>query len=345
MIKNYICIPYEVLFDENISDGAKKLYGLLSNICSDNNGICKDSNDSLSSVFNVVGHTITRWVKELEKADHISCKNTIRSYLGSVYETRIITLNHAAVGYENDAQIDVDYEKSVKPYDVQNYTSCDEIDENINDVQKCSSCDTSDMMYKNVHHYKHIKPIKHINNKTLKSNNKNISENRQQIKPPPVGGKTDLKSSKNVSSKTPQTKPKLFSSSVTRSTKKDKWMKSKLRILETFDFSDNLESLIIEFLEGLIEMDALIPDNAIKMQLQKLQSLPGEGERAVAVETTVTNGWKSLSYAIDNIKNQGKPINKRFDDGLAKFQPTQAEYDKNKEELQRLNREGKLKWV
>ena len=82
-------------------------------------------------------------------------------------------------------------------------------------------------------------------------------------------------------------------------------MKNKKIVLE-YSFSDDVILALDEFLEMLVELDAFVANVTFKKQLGELERLPNDKQLQV-IEKTVIRGWRSLAYAIDEVK-QGKHI-------------------------------------
>src|SRR5690625_4213127 len=67
----YAIIPANVRYDNNLTDGAKLLYGEITALCNEK-GYCWATNDYFSKLYKKDKSTIARWVKQLEQSGHIT---------------------------------------------------------------------------------------------------------------------------------------------------------------------------------------------------------------------------------------------------------------------------------
>jgi len=160
---------------------------------------------------------------------------------------------------------------------------------------------------------KSIEPVEQMNNTYINTNNKNTynKTTKPSAKAPGVGSKL-FSVSKNDSNKI--------------SDKANKWIKGKEKIIAEYQFSDELEEVLIEFLCSLAEINALVSDITFRAQLDKLvQKIVSDDLRIKVVRNTILRGWKSLDYAI-NDELKGK--HPSFDTSQpGSFQPKDPEND------------------
>lgn len=67
----YAIIPASVRYDSNLKPNAKLLYGEITALCNQE-GYCWASNDYFSKLYNVSKETISRWISQLNKNNHIN---------------------------------------------------------------------------------------------------------------------------------------------------------------------------------------------------------------------------------------------------------------------------------
>lgn len=134
-----------------------------------------------------------------------------------------------------------------------------------------------------------------VEDNTIKTyNNKEYYNKGEQSSP----GKATSSSSKLFSTKSNSTK---------LTPKQTKWLDIKVNILDSFNFSDKVFHAYADFLEGLAESNTLFPDNTIISQLTLLKDrLTDDNIRVKVIRDTITSGWKSISYAIDNLDKYGR---------------------------------------
>lgn len=82
----YAIIPANVRYDETIPDGAKLLYGEITAL-SNEKGFCWATNDYFSRLYKVAPRTISRWVKALINASHVTAKTDENTGLRCLYLT------------------------------------------------------------------------------------------------------------------------------------------------------------------------------------------------------------------------------------------------------------------
>jgi Fe2+ or Zn2+ uptake regulation protein len=136
-----------------------------------------------------------------------------------------------------------------------------------------------------------------VNENTSTSNTEqmNITNNKTQLKntynKQPVQGSTS--SSKLFS--TPKN-----TSSEKISDKADKWISAKEKIIAEYQFSSEIDTALWEFLQSLAEVNSLISDITFRAQLDKLADKVNDNDnRLEVIKKTITRGWRSLDYAIE----------------------------------------------
>lgn len=67
----YAIIPASVRYDSNLKPNAKLLYGEITALCNQE-GYCWASNHYFSKLYNVSRETISRWISQLNKYNHIN---------------------------------------------------------------------------------------------------------------------------------------------------------------------------------------------------------------------------------------------------------------------------------
>ena len=87
---------------------------------------------------------------------------------------------------------------------------------------------------------------------------------------------------------------------LSRSSKTNAWVTRKVHILEGYKFSRAIHGKLLQFLKMLVETNSLLADDSIIAQFDKLQKL-SDDNKLTAVTKTITRGWKSLDYAIDEL--------------------------------------------
>lgn len=130
-----------------------------------------------------------------------------------------------------------------------------------------------------------------------------VTENGQHnniVKENVVNNKEDQPSRKQSKSN----ESRLFSIDRDKSAKAKKWIEEKRIMILEFGFSREVQDALADFLENLVQMDALLPTLAMRSQLTRLKTITGK--QLEVVQTTVSRGWKSLDYAIDDCQTQGK---------------------------------------
>jgi hypothetical protein len=69
----YAIIPANVRYNDNLTPNAKLLYGEITALCNEK-GFCWATNSYFSELYKVDKRTISRWISQLEKNNHISIK-------------------------------------------------------------------------------------------------------------------------------------------------------------------------------------------------------------------------------------------------------------------------------
>lgn len=88
-----------------------------------------------------------------------------------------------------------------------------------------------------------------------------------------------------------------------RNSKYRNWINGKVALADSYSFSETTRNLILQWYSDLVEVGCLLPQNSLVNQLSQLKKL-SENERNAVLEETITNGWKSLLYAINNLKKK-----------------------------------------
>ncbi|MDR2090632.1 MAG: helix-turn-helix domain-containing protein [Clostridiales bacterium] len=70
-IKSFIIIPKKVLYDKNLSQGAKLLYGEIYSLCK-GKGFCWAENSHFESLYDSGERTIVRWINQLVDNGYIN---------------------------------------------------------------------------------------------------------------------------------------------------------------------------------------------------------------------------------------------------------------------------------
>ena len=95
---------------------------------------------------------------------------------------------------------------------------------------------------------------------------------------------------------------KLFSSPKSNSKKVNSWFNKKLNILDEYDFSEEVKDCLVEFFRTLGEMNALLADTTVRAQLTNLiQKVPSDVNKCKVINNTISRGWKSLDYMVDEL--------------------------------------------
>jgi len=93
MLKNYYAIiPADVRYNKNLTANAKLLYGEITALTNEK-GFCWASNSYFSELYKVEKGTISRWISQLEKNDHISTKLIYKKDSKEV-ERRVIKIDN-----------------------------------------------------------------------------------------------------------------------------------------------------------------------------------------------------------------------------------------------------------
>lgn len=85
-----------------------------------------------------------------------------------------------------------------------------------------------------------------------------------------------------------------------------KWFNEQIDVLALYSFDSLVESKLIEFFEMLRQSNTLHPKLTIEAQLNKLAKVPANKQSDI-ITTTITRGWKSLDYSIENYLKENKP--------------------------------------
>ncbi len=88
----YAIIPANVRYNDNLTPNAKLLYGEITALCNEK-GFCWASNSYFSNLYNVEKGTISRWISQLEKNEHISTKFIYKKDSKEI-EKRIIKIHN-----------------------------------------------------------------------------------------------------------------------------------------------------------------------------------------------------------------------------------------------------------
>lgn len=120
-----------------------------------------------------------------------------------------------------------------------------------------------------------------------------------------INNTTNIKHSVESSS-TPSSK--LFSSPKSNSRKVKSWIDKKLNLIDEYDFSEEVKDCLADFFTTLGEMNALLADTTVRAQLNNLiQKIPSDSRKCQVIRDTISRGWKSLDYMIDDtLKGKGK---------------------------------------
>lgn len=114
------------------------------------------------------------------------------------------------------------------------------------------------------------------------------------------------KDTHSVSDEPAKKSSKLFSAKTENLTEKNKWINSKIRLLDSYDFSEKIGDMLVGYFENLAEQKAFLTEVTIRMQLDMLAKLK-EAKQKEVVELTIARGWRSLDYvAQDSNKFKGK---------------------------------------
>lgn len=87
---------------------------------------------------------------------------------------------------------------------------------------------------------------------------------------------------------------------VPKQSKAMEWTNHKVNILEKYKFDKKVHLLLLQFLGTLAETNTLLADISIQAQFDSLKKLSDEN-KLIAVQNTITRGWKSLDYAITDV--------------------------------------------
>ena len=87
----YAIIPANVRYNDNLTPNAKLLYGEITALCNEK-GFCWATNNYFSELYKVEKGTISRWISQLEKNNHISTKFIYKKNSKEI-EKRIIKID------------------------------------------------------------------------------------------------------------------------------------------------------------------------------------------------------------------------------------------------------------
>lgn len=87
----YAIIPADVRYDNNLTQGAKLLYGEITALCNEK-GFCWATNSYFSQLYNVSERTIKRWIKDLIDNKYILSKIKFKDD-GKEIEYRYLSIN------------------------------------------------------------------------------------------------------------------------------------------------------------------------------------------------------------------------------------------------------------
>lgn len=177
--------------------------------------------------------------------------------------------------------------------------------------------------------------------KTKPTNEENLSVENQVLGNRPQLSTKELNTKKDIKNRVESSSPvsasakkdsKLFRTEGSKSNKKvDKWLNHKMDIVDNYEFSGMVTTSLYTFLKLLAEMNALVPDVTIESQLNKLiNKVPNELDRFNIIESTITRGWKSLDYMINEF-NKSRTAN--FD--TAKNSQNQFYTEAQKKQMQK----------
>lgn len=88
---------------------------------------------------------------------------------------------------------------------------------------------------------------------------------------------------------------------VSQSGKVKAWVNSRVALAQSYRFNSEVSKLILQWFADLVEVGTLLPYNALQNQFDSLAKLSPQEQKSV-LEETVTNGWRSLKYSMDNLK-------------------------------------------
>jgi len=157
-------------------------------------------------------------------------------------------------------------------------------------------------------------------NNQVKDLEEQVKELEEKIKDLEDSGQVPCHNSKlnnKVNNKTnkivaiPTEPAKLFRSSTSPNTDKKQskvqqtFITEKYAVTAEYKFTPAVAEEVGLFIEMLAELKHFIPDMSFRMQLQELDKLASNKQLEV-VKATITNCWKSLSYAIDNLNRVKK---------------------------------------
>lgn len=117
--------------------------------------------------------------------------------------------------------------------------------------------------------------------------------------------KTNTTNSSSRPTPTTITSKKLFTGDK-KELKNKRFVEARSKLLKEFEFSETIEDKLLDFLEMLTNMNTYLPEITIRMQFKKLTEL-SITDQLTAINNTLTRGWKSLDYAVDNIQKTKTP--------------------------------------
>lgn len=99
----YAIIPANVRYDNNLTDGAKLLYGEITALCNEK-GYCWATNDYFSKLYKKDKSTIARWIKQLEQSGHIT-REVIYKEGSKEIEARYMQICNGGIGKNESTPI------------------------------------------------------------------------------------------------------------------------------------------------------------------------------------------------------------------------------------------------
>lgn len=139
---------------------------------------------------------------------------------------------------------------------------------------------------------RHTKNLDHITHTTIKdSSNRNVIKNNITQQPPATPRRGLLNNSSSASKKEDKTKS---------------WINAKTKLLQRYNFSSKVHNELLKFFQMLVESGTLLPDTSVQTQLDELKNL-SDDKQYEAIHSTISRGWKSLSYAVKDAADVKRP--------------------------------------
>lgn len=82
--------------------------------------------------------------------------------------------------------------------------------------------------------------------------------------------------------------------------KTNQFIKNCETVMNKFVFDEEVRCKLIDYFRYLAEQNCLLPKRSINQQLVELSALSEENMK-IAIDRTVSHGWKALSYMVDDI--------------------------------------------